>query len=134
MAAGVVQTSKSLRDMVIVQLAWTAAANGSVPDHVITDPGFSLDGFSLLAMETIPGADAKAPQAAYDITLTNASGCDLLGGAGEDRSASAAEMVCPLSGTTVIVPPVDGALTFALANNNVNGAEGVARFYFSSRR
>ena len=88
-----------------------------------------LKGYNLVEGRTNPGA--TAPQAAYDITLTDSDGIDLMGGRMADRSATASEAAVPEIASGVPWPrPVDGALTLTITNNNVNSAIVVAKFFF----
>lgn len=69
----------------------------------------------------VPSASA-VPTAAYDVTLTDADGINVLGGQGSDLSETTASSVCPgtalKDGTTVGVVPtvVDSILTLNVEN------------------
>ncbi len=89
-----------------------------------------LAGYWLRAIDTIPDGES-APSADYDITLEDEDGFDILSGAGADHSDSVQERAIPLVGTTPITVPVGGGLTLKIASNEVNGAKGAIRLYFS---
>lgn len=120
------------RGYAILTAAWVGDADdSSVPDTAL--PSAFIDqikGWYLYAIQTVPGADAEAPTADYDITLEDSLGMDLLGGAGGDRSATATEFAMPLWGSTPIPAPVYEGLTFKLRGNSVDEATGTARFIF----
>ena len=65
---------------------WECSSGGAVTD--VSD--YFYDG-SLIGFTTKPGAGSDAPTAAYDITITDSQGIDLLNGLGADRSATAQE-------------------------------------------
>lgn len=112
------------------KISWTAdAADGSVPDTILTDEdgnNSNINAFIVLAV-TNPGA--TAPTAAYDITLEDAEGVDVMGGALTDRSATLSEQSMPLISGSPVPRLVSGTLTFKLANNSVNSATGVCNVY-----
>lgn len=68
---------------------------------------------NLALFETSVGA--TAPSANYDLTFVNSHNIDVMGGALANRSASAAEAEMPLSGTTPVRMPVDGAHSIVCA-------------------
>lgn len=67
---------------------WTCTDAGVVTSAT-TAP---FDG-KAIGCTTIPGTGSDAPTAAYDVTITDAQGHDILLGAGADRSASATEHI-----------------------------------------
>lgn len=93
------------------------AADGSFP--ATTLPSFSG---RLLALRTNPGA--TAPQANYDIALTDGDGIDRLQALGANRHTSTSEQVAIVYTGTAIHPPVvwEDALSLAVTGNNVNSA------------
>ena len=107
-----------------------SAANASFPVTTIDATTIArLKSYKLVEAQTNPGA--TAPQALYDITLTNADGIDLMGGKLANRSATASEAAAPEVAAGVPWPrPIDGALTLTITGNNVNSAITVAKFYF----
>lgn len=112
------------------EIDWTAdAADGSVPDTVLTDrdgDNSNINAFIVLAV-TDPGA--TAPTASYDITLEDENGVDAMGGALADRSATVSEQAMPLISGSPVPRLVSGTLTFKLANNSVNSAVGKCYVY-----
>jgi len=109
----------------VYQLSWTAAADGSLTS-VTTEE--SIDGYVYMVV-TDPGT--TAPQALYDLTLTDAYGLDIMGGALADRSATVTQQAFPALLTGVYGSRrVNGRLTLNLTNNNVNAATGVVDIFF----
>lgn len=105
-----------------ITVAWTAdASDGSVPDTVIHNVRGTLE-----RLVTQPGS--TAPTDNYDVTLTDADGFDVLGGAGADRDTANTEEAAIALGT-YFQRTVAGDLTFSLANNSVNSATGTATLY-----
>lgn len=113
------------------KIEWTAdAADGSVPNTALIEPdggGSNINAFVVLAV-TDPGT--PAPTASYDVTLEDAAGVDIMGGALTDRSATLSEQAMPLISGSPVPRLVKGPLTFKLANNSVNSAQGVCYVYF----
>jgi len=64
-------------------------------------------------VETIPGT--VNPTAAWDATLTDASGADLMGGALANRSASAAEIAHPAT----VAKAIDSTLTLTITGTTL---------------
>lgn len=62
------------------------------------------------------------PTTLYDLTLKDADGCDVMGGALADRSASVVEQAMPLFADVPAPARVDGKLTLAGLNNSVVSA------------
>jgi hypothetical protein len=93
------------------------AADGSFPATPL--PSFSG---RILALRTNPGA--TAPQANYDIALTDGDGVDRLQGLGANRHTANSEQVAVVYTGTAIHPPVvwEDALSLAVTGNNVNSA------------
>lgn len=103
-----------------LQYAWTAAADGSFTSTICT-PAHPINGW-VYRVQIDPGS--TAPQALYDITLTDAQGEDVLAGQGSNLSATAtASFDCNNF-------PVYGALTLNISGNNVNSAVGAVNIYF----
>lgn len=111
-------------DLRYVTITWTADPNdASVP---ATDIYWDFSGY-IIEMTTNPGA--TAPTSAYDITLVDEQGVDVLGGAGMNLSATASERITPkpVTGQDVWGPAFAlGTITFTLTNNSVNSATGTA--------
>ena len=126
-AASTVTITRSSRvtdSMHVFTISITADTDGSVTS---TATPFEINGDVVLAI-TNPGA--TAPQADYDITLTDSDGADVMGGTMVDRSASASERAYPDAGDSNIKAFVEGPLTVNVSNNNVNGALIVITVYF----
>ena len=107
-----------------------SAGDGSFPatatSQAITD---QIAGRYIIEARTNPGA--TAPQALYDITLTDTDGIDLMGGSLADRSATASEAAYPAISTVPWPRAVDGALTHTITNNNVNSAISVTKYFLA---
>jgi hypothetical protein len=112
-------------------ISWLASADdGSVPVTSITSTLITkLLGMKLKMMKTNPGT--VAPTDAYNITLIDADGLDVLGGAGATRDGANSEICIPvISGIASEIPITDEVLSFTLTGNSVNSAVGVAKFIF----
>jgi len=109
-------------------VTWVADdGDGSVPTAGIVSP---KNGYVILGI-TDPGS--TAPQAAYDITVTDSLGADVFGGNLGDLSATATERAFPADaggneGAQFV--QAGESLTFTLTNNNVNDATGSLVLYF----
>jgi len=117
----------SFGEMRTMVISWTAEADGSF----VAAQTNAINGV-IWWVETDPGA--TAPTAAYDITLKNADGLDVMGGKLADRSATATEGSQPYDagGSVYLKIPVRGPLTIAITNNIVNAAVGtITIFYFT---
>lgn len=112
----------------ISTVSWTAAANGSVTACQPEGLTGTVYG-EIYTVETDPGS--TAPTADYDITLTDAAGNDVMGGAIGDRSATATERAAPLLTTGVEWPAAFvGPLTVNWSNNSVDSATGTIKIYW----
>lgn len=115
----------------VLTMTWTAHTDGSFTAvNVGATHLNTLAPYLLFLMRTDPGS--PAPQALYDITLTDAHG-DILGGMGANRSATATESVVPkIDGTNNLwgTVPWRTSLQLGITGNNVNGATGVIEFWF----
>jgi len=67
----------------------------------------------VIMVETDPGA--TAPLDNYDLTITDALGADIMGGALANRDTANTERAYPLSSTTIVEAPVSSILTFNCA-------------------
>ena len=131
MAGTVTQATTTLVDHVkVVTLTCTAdASDGSFPATALTGVPNNEKGGRLLQIATDPGA--TAPQANYDIALTEGGGADLLLGVGANRHTSNSEVaVIESNGAHAVYAGTD-TLTLALTNNNVNSATVVIKLYFT---
>ena len=80
----------SLGVVKVFRVAYTTASSGGT---FTCSTGMDITGWILL-VETDPGV--TTPTAAYDVTLVNDNGRDIMGGALTDRSDTATEAVMPL--------------------------------------
>ena len=113
----------------VVTLTCTAdASDASFPSTALTNIPNGVGG-RLLQIATDPGA--TAPQANYDIVLTESGGADLLLGVGANRHTSSSEVaVIESNGTHAVYSGTD-TLTIAISNNNVNSAGIVIKIYYT---
>ena len=114
----------------VVEISWTAHTDGtydnySIPSNVLT----ALRGKYCFLAVTDPGT--TAPTDNYDVALLDAYSCDVLGGALDNRDATASEQAVPIIGSTTGPRPIAGALTLTISNNSVNAATGKVAFFFS---
>lgn len=88
-AAGVatVTTGEASKGVVRYSIAWTATAGGAVSANA-----FYMEVGRILQVKFVPAAGGDAPTAAYDVTLADANGIDLMSNAGANLSATAAAM------------------------------------------
>ena len=104
-----------------------ASFPATATSQAITD---QIAGRFILEARTNPGA--TAPQALYDIVLTDTDGIDLMGGKLGDRSATVSQAAPPEIAAGVSWPrPIDGALTHTITGNNVNSAISVTKYFLS---
>lgn len=99
----------------------TTAANGSFPTEVLA-PGITgqLKWFYLDMMLVDPGD--PAPTALYDIKIRDAYTVDILGGNGDDRSATEGEQVLPKVGSSEGDRLITTGLRIEMTGNSINGA------------
>jgi len=116
----------------IMTLTWTgSAADGNFTSTAITAAHVDkLSGFYLYQIETDPGS--TAPTANYDITLTDSTSFDILGGRGNNKSATLTEAAIPANSTGSFYPVIMAAETYTLAitGNTAPSSGGVIRLYF----
>lgn len=99
----------------LIKWAWTSATDGTVSSQTNGDfTGFIKGCF------TDPGA--TAPTAAYDVTILDEDGIDVILGNGADRSATATEFIKAASASMVF----ESKLTLTIANA---GAEKTGTVY-----
>lgn len=124
----IVQTHRKHTTVRCLTLAWTSdAATGDVSG--IASEG--VDG-ELLAVVFTPGSGGVKPDAAYDVTLLDADGFDVLAGKGANLSDVTATRVVPLVGdgvTTNQRAPLSGTLELRVANAN-NSKQGRVSLYY----
>ena len=110
-----------------IEVSWVADVAAA------TVPATALPSFEgrLLALVTNPGA--TAPTANYDITLVSGIGDDRLQGVGANRHTTNTESAPVVYSGSTVHPWVDGdeVITFTLAGNAVNSADGLAVLYYT---
>jgi len=112
-------TSRANSRMVELLLSWVASStDGSIPTYAIT----TYAGWWLTEIETNPGA--VAPDA-YDVTIVNGGGRDVLKGYGAARSATVTEVIDRDSFGDVQLGSDTHTLTFA--NQATVSAEGTVK-------
>lgn len=100
-----------------IALAWTCTSGGAVSGNASA----TISG-TILKVQFIPGSGGDQPTNAYDVTLTDTAGIDVLAGQGADLSNSTPTSVIPgvplKDGTTTSVGPcvVNDPLTLVVAN------------------
>jgi hypothetical protein len=101
----------------VITVNWTGdASTGSVPTTTLG--GINLDGYAITQIQLSPST--PAPTAGYAVTIKNFQGFDMLEGQASSLSATASASY----GTSSAVPPINGALVFALTGNSVASAKG----------
>jgi hypothetical protein len=126
-AGSIVETFQGHRSVKTLALAWTSSAGGAVSGIATAE---KLSG-ELLRVAFIPGAAGVQPTDAYDVTLTDDDGFDVLGGKGANLSNATASSICPLvgDGTTTVRPfAIDGNLNLVVANAGAAKA-GTVKLY-----
>jgi hypothetical protein len=99
-----------------------SADDGSFP-ATATNTAISeaINGYYLYKVIVKPGT--TNPTAAWDFTIVDGDGLDILGGTGTDMSASAVAMIAPkLNSSTYFAQPIIGPVTLTITNNSVHSA------------
>ena len=114
----------------VITLTCTAdSSDGSYPATALSNIPHGEIGGRLLQIATDPGS--TAPQANYDITVTEAGGADLLLGVGANRHTSSSEVaIIESNGASAVYAGTD-TLTLNIANNNVNSAGISIKIYYT---
>lgn len=136
-AESVTQSLESFRDRAsvgfVLTISWTAASNGSLTSTAIDSAKTAdLKGSSLCFIVINPGS--PAPTDNYAITLLDQDGIDITGGVlATLDEATSSQAVPKLDATNSIYGcrPFNGTATFTLTGNSVDGAKGIARFFFT---
>lgn len=83
----------------------------------------------VIAVETNPGS--PAPTDNYDLTINDANGADIMGGALQNRDTSTTEMAIPLVGALAAPQgiPVDSVLSIVSSGNSQSGATVLLRIF-----
>ena len=108
----------------IATLTWTTSAGGV---FTATAMSKSVNGMVVM-VETDPDGTA-VPTAAYDITLLNSGGADIMGGSLANRSATATELTMPLMNGNYTGVAVQGPLTLTVTTAG-NSKIGVVKIYY----
>jgi len=114
----------------IITLTCTAdSSDGSFPATALTNIPHNGVGGRLLQIACDPGS--TAPQANYDIAVTESGGADLLLGVGANRHTSNSEVaVIESNGASAVYAGTD-TLTIAITGNNVNSAGITIKIYYT---
>ena len=114
----------------VITLTCTAdSSDASFPATALTNIPHNGVGGRLLQIATDPGS--TAPQANYDIAITEGGGADVLLGVGANRHTSNSEVaVIESNGAHGVYAGTD-TLTIAITNNNVNSAGITIKIYYT---
>lgn len=128
-----IRSTEQQTDMATLTVEWTtaAAATGGVTSALAPHIRDSLKGSYLVAVVTKPSTIAVP--SAYNLTLVDEYGADVLGGVGATRSTTACEQVVPYVGAAYGPRPVSGALTLTITSGG-SGGSGTSILYFSRTR
>lgn len=104
--------------------------DGDFPAIAVTDAITSqIKGWYIYEVRTYPGT--KAPQNAWDITITDSDGFDLMGTALADR-AQTAERALPKWATGLYASiPVQGTLTLNITGTNVTVSTPIIKVFLT---
>ncbi|MCC7371652.1 MAG: hypothetical protein IT306_24755 [Chloroflexi bacterium] len=92
-------------------IAWVSDAAGAVSGNT-----FAVEAGELVQVRYIPDGGGTQPSAAYDVTMTDANGVDVLGGTGADLSQTASTVHVPAVNTYFRRTLEAGNLTPVVAN------------------
>lgn len=123
----IVATQVTHRSVKSLSLAWTCSAGGAVSG--IQSP--AVDG-ELLGVVFTPGAGGVQPTNAYDVTLLDGDGFDVLAGLGANLSNATASRVVPLVGdgvTTNQRAALSASLELRVANAGATKSGTVTLYY-----
>jgi hypothetical protein len=106
-----IYSSEGNTNLATLTMVLTSDASGNASGETnmtITD---QIAGKYIVTVTTNPD-NTNAPTASYDITITDEDGIDVMGGALQDRSATASEQTVPALLSGVYLPrPITGTLT-----------------------
>lgn len=115
-----------------LEFAWTASG-GTVPAETYGDDRTEqLWSGYIIRVVTNPGD--TAPTDDYDITITDAEGCDVMGGELANRDTSTSEQAVPKIGSAYGGAYVEGQLTLNVSGNSVGSATGKVVIYIERTR
>lgn len=124
-ASSIVCAEKNAGSLFWQDCTITAHTDGTVTSET-TD--YAIDG---IVTEFLVNPGTPAPQAAYDMTVTDSQGVDITNATAlANLSATDSARARPNVGGTTRAVPVQGPLTIAVSNNNVNGAVVLLRIYY----
>ena len=116
-------------DLYYIEAVLTAnSSTGAFTDATNAITGI---GGLLLGVQTVPGA--TAPTDDYDITITNAQGLDVMGGALANRDAVSTEFSLPAVNGTYGYVPITGPLSINISGNSAGSAFVTLRIFYFSR-
>jgi hypothetical protein len=75
----------------VVKWSWTSAVGGAVGAAAVNSVTTNVIDGVVIACQTIPAAAGDAPDANYDVTITDHNSVDILNGMGANRAAAATE-------------------------------------------
>lgn len=93
MAGSIVVTASKVGEFTKYSVAWTSDGSGNVSAN-----SFSVKTGELSQATFIPGSGGTQPTDAYDMTIADVNGVDILGGGGANLSnATPTSVACPIS-------------------------------------
>jgi len=112
-----------------ITFSWiaNAASAATVPATSSDGEWPKYKGGCVALVVTNPGS--PAPTDNYDITITDPSGVDIMGGELANRDTANSEQVVPKINTSFGCRITEGPITLNITNNSVNSAEGVVIVY-----
>ena len=110
-------------DVDIWVLSWTASDGAA---FTTATTRWAVDGYVFMVIVN-PGT--TAPTGAYDVTLLDSDGMDVMGGQLADLSATVTAQFVPAIGSVYGTRFVRGPLTMTLSGNSVNSANGEIIIY-----
>ncbi len=111
----------------------SGVADAAANDYPAEALDWDMSGWWLERIVVNPGA--TAPTVNSDITLTDADGVDVLGGAGTNLIHNTASLhAFPLNATVPVRVPITGTLTHNITGNAVNSAIVVTSYIFTRDR
>lgn len=110
--------------MKVATLTWTTSVTGTFTS---TATSKNINGF-VVSVETDPDGTA-VPTAAYDLTLLDSGGADIMGGALANRSDTATEITMPLLNGNYTGIAVQGPLTLTVSAAG-NSKIGVVKIFY----
>jgi hypothetical protein len=123
----ITETISKTRTMRSIAWDWTSSAGGAVSGI----PSTAISGV-IERVVFVPGAGGVEPTDAYDVTLLDEDGFDVLVGLGGNLAQSSATQIVPLLGdgtTTADKVAIDGQLTLTVANAG-EAKQGRVKLYY----